>query len=101
MAQYCPVLLLVQWHVASQSGSKPLLGRSQLEKLGLRTKHILAAAADRFRAACDLASISRFNGGDRIKRVYSTLSNSKRGVEEHQVDESELWLGLGESSDVD
>lgn len=92
----------VAWLVTNQQVETPLLGRPIQEALGLNTRELLEAAADRFAGGFDaermLASLTK-QGDGRVSRITEGVFHSEGG---EQVEDDAImheWCDMGQETD--
>lgn len=93
----------LRWLVTDQKVPEPLLGRPILEALGLDTKRILSAAADKYAGCVDadaLIKSSQRLGTGRVSRVSEDVFHSNDNDDDDVDDENE-WCDLGEETDTE
>ncbi len=77
----------------------PLLGRPLLEALGLNTRNILAAAAEKLSGAVDVSTLLGTNPevyqDRRISRVLEGVYHADGGSDDADLDDNDGWLDLG------
>ena len=89
----------VRWLVTNQAVGDPLLGRPILEALGLNTRDILAAAAEKHAGVVDVAAL--FGAGSyhkprgKVARILEGVYHADGGADDADLDENDGWLDLG------
>lgn len=87
----------LMWMITKQPMAEPLLGRPTLVVVGLNTKEILTASADRLHGDIDIgAALPETEEGGTISRVlYDGVYHSDKGIDSPSADVSEDWLYFG------
>lgn len=90
----------VRWLVTDQSEGEPLLGRPVLESLGLETRDILAAAAQRFTGEVDMTNLLPPPSATRgaVARLLEGVFYSDGGADETDLSDEDGWLDMGPES---
>lgn len=87
----------VRWLVTDQVMGNPLLGRIVLEALGLNTRDILDAAAQRYPGEVDMCALIKpqpdTNG--RVAGLLDGVYYSDGSLDEANHEEDDGWLGMG------
>lgn len=86
------------WLVTERYVTTPLLGRPILEALGINTRELLAAAADRFSGSVDadqmLATLDE-RGDGRVSRLMEGVFHSEGGEHEEDDGATPVWCDIG------
>lgn len=85
----------VRWLVTDQAVGEPLLGRPVLEFLGLNTRDILAAAAEKHSGAVDIPEYLKATPEGKVARILDGVYHSEGGADDADLDEDDGWLDLG------
>jgi len=92
------ILRGVRWLVTNQSVGEPLLGRPLLEALGLNTREILSAAAEKHSGVVDVSALMEYDSKPptgRVARILEGVYHATGGVDDTDLDEEDSWLDLG------
>ena len=93
------VLRGVRWLVTDQAVGDPLLGRPLLEALGLNTRDILAAAAERHSGVVDVSTFfgtgSDHSPSGKVARILEGVFHADGGADDADLDEDDGWLDMG------
>ncbi len=88
----------VRWLVTYQTIGEPLLGQPLLEALGLNTRNILAAAAEKHSGAVDVSTLFGTNPevsqNRRISRVLERMYHADGGADDADIDDNDDWPDL-------
>lgn len=83
----------MRWIVTNQIVDEPLLGRPLLEALGLNTREILAAAADKHHGQVDVSTLCQqyidLQPDGRIARVLEGFFHADGGFDDSDLDEDD------------
>lgn len=94
-----PALTLrgVRWLITDQTVGEPLLGRPVLEFLGLNTRDILAAAAEKYSGVVDIPDILDAipEPKGKVSRILEGVYHADGGVDDDDLDEDDDWIDLG------
>lgn len=96
------VLRNLNWLVTEQPVAEPLIGRPLLEALGLNTRELLAAAADRFAGSIDaerLLGTFAERGDGRVSRIMEGVFHADGGEDDMADDDAQgEWCDIGEET---
>lgn len=86
----------VRWLVTDQTVGELLLGRPVLKKLGLNTRDILAAAAEKHSGVVDLYDVlySKPEPKGKVSRILEGFYHSHGGADDADLDDKDGWLDL-------
>lgn len=87
----------VRWLVTDQLVGDPILGRPVLEILGLNTRDILAAAAEKHCGIIDIAQIldAKTEPQGKVARILEGVFHADGGADDADLHENDGWIDLG------
>ena len=89
----------VRWLVTDQTVGDPLMGRPLLEVLGLNTRDILAAAAEKHSGAVDVSTLfataPEHSPSGKVARILEGVYHADGGADDADLDEDDGWLDMG------
>jgi len=95
----------VRWLVTEQAVGDPLLGRPVLEVLGLNTRNILAAAAEKYSGTVDVAALLDETDAaaqvSKVSRILEGVFHADGGADDADLDENDGWLDLGPEDPIE
>lgn len=90
----------VRWLVTDQAVGDPLLGRPVLEALGLNTRNILAAAAEKHSGEVSVSALfsSETSSCGEVSRILEGVLLADGRGDDADLDDDDGWLDMGPES---